>query len=91
MAQRPKQGEWPLEPLLCIRAEREVALLFIAADMGSLDTDRILVVGAGAAGLITAHTFIQDGFRHVDIVTRDPTPGGIWSSVRVYPGLIIHK
>lgn len=59
--------------------------------MGSLETDRILIIGAGAAGLITAHTFIQDGFRHVDIVTRDPTPGGIWSSVRVYPGLIINK
>ncbi|KAI0724678.1 FAD/NAD-P-binding domain-containing protein [Fomitopsis betulina] len=59
--------------------------------MGSLETDRILIVGAGAAGLITAHTFIRDGFRHVDIVTRDPTPGGIWSSVRVYPGLVINN
>lgn len=66
-------------------------LHYLIITMTSLETDRILIVGAGAAGLITAHSFIQDGFRHVDIVTRDPTPGGIWSSVRVYPGLIINK
>ncbi|TFY62439.1 hypothetical protein EVJ58_g3861 [Rhodofomes roseus] len=59
--------------------------------MDSLATDRICVIGAGAAGLITAHTLIQDGYQHVEVLTRDPTPGGIWSAGRVYDGLIINN
>lgn len=59
--------------------------------MNSLATDRICIIGAGAAGLITAHTLIQDGYQHVEVLTRDPTPGGIWSAGRVYEGLIINK
>ncbi len=52
---------------------------------------RIAVIGSGAAGIISAHTLIQDGFKHVEILTRDSTAGGVWSKERVYPGLKINK
>lgn len=50
----------------------------------------VCVVGAGAAGLITAKTLIDDGF-FVTVLTRDRSPGGIWSEERVYPGLSLNK
>lgn len=50
----------------------------------------VCVVGAGAAGLITAKTLIDDGF-FVTVLTRDWSPGGIWSEERVYPGLSLNK
>jgi cation diffusion facilitator CzcD-associated flavoprotein CzcO len=53
--------------------------------------DSVCVVGAGAAGLITAHTLIQDHFTNVQILTKDAQPGGVWSPNRVYPGLFINK
>lgn len=49
------------------------------------------ILGAGAAGLITAYTLIQDGFEKVTILTRDSTPGGVWAAERVYPGLTLNK
>ncbi|KAK0211195.1 FAD/NAD-P-binding domain-containing protein [Desarmillaria ectypa] len=49
------------------------------------------LIGSGAAGLITAHTLIQDGFSDVQIITRDRTPGGVWSEERVYPGLTLNN
>ncbi|KAF9499126.1 FAD/NAD(P)-binding domain-containing protein [Pleurotus eryngii] len=49
------------------------------------------IIGAGAAGLITAYTLLQDGFKDVQLLTRDKTPGGIWAEERVYPGLTINK
>ncbi|EMD34940.1 hypothetical protein CERSUDRAFT_116460 [Gelatoporia subvermispora B] len=52
---------------------------------------KICVVGAGAAGLITAHTLIQDGFRNVELVSRDTSAGGVWAADRVYPGLTINN
>jgi phytoene dehydrogenase-like protein len=33
------------------------------------------VIGAGAAGLVTAHTLLRDGF-DVTLLTRDRSPGG---------------
>ncbi len=51
----------------------------------------VCIIGSGAAGLITAHTLIQDGFSDVQIITRDRTPGGVWSEERVYPGLTLNK
>lgn len=51
----------------------------------------ICVVGAGAAGLITAHTFLKDGFTRVDVVSRDKSAGGVWAEERVYPGLTLNK
>ncbi|KIY47188.1 FAD/NAD(P)-binding domain-containing protein [Fistulina hepatica ATCC 64428] len=49
------------------------------------------IIGAGAAGLITAHVLLQDGFQDVHIVTRDAQPGGVWAPTRVYPGLFINN
>ncbi|RDB30952.1 FAD-containing monooxygenase EthA [Hypsizygus marmoreus] len=49
------------------------------------------IIGSGAAGLITAYTLLQDGFKDVQIISRDATPGGVWSQERVYPGLQINN
>ncbi|KAI0253456.1 FAD/NAD-P-binding domain-containing protein [Lactifluus subvellereus] len=49
------------------------------------------VVGSGIAGLITAHILLQDGFRVVEVLTRDRSVGGVWSEERVYPGLQINS
>ena len=51
----------------------------------------VAIIGAGAAGLITAHTLLRDGFEHVQVLTRDPSAGGVWAAKRVYPGLSINK
>jgi dimethylaniline monooxygenase (N-oxide forming) len=51
----------------------------------------VCIIGAGPAGLITAHTLIQDGFVNVQVFTRDRSPGGTWSADRVYPELYINK
>ena len=62
-----------------------------------MDTSRdeleksICVIGSGAAGLITAHTLIHDGFKHVDVISRDRSAGGVWAAERIYPGLLINK
>ncbi|KAJ6498091.1 FAD/NAD-P-binding domain-containing protein [Mycena vitilis] len=50
----------------------------------------VAVLGAGAAGLITAHTLSVDGF-DVQVITRDSTPGGQWASERIYPGLQLNN
>lgn len=47
------------------------------------------IVGSGPAGLVTAHTLVQDGF-DVQILTRDSTPGGVWAAERVYPGVALN-
>ncbi|KAI0302909.1 FAD/NAD-P-binding domain-containing protein [Multifurca ochricompacta] len=49
------------------------------------------VIGSGIAGLVTAHTLVQDGFKHVELLTRDKTAGGVWCEERVYPGLHINR
>ena len=49
------------------------------------------IIGAGAAGLITAHILLQDGFTDVTLVSRDRFVGGTWAQHRVYPGLHINK
>ena len=50
------------------------------------------IVGAGAAGLITAKTLLDDGFE-VTLLTRDhhPGTGGVWAAERIYPSLKINK
>ncbi|KAI0262601.1 FAD/NAD-P-binding domain-containing protein [Gloeopeniophorella convolvens] len=45
------------------------------------------VIGSGAAGLITAHTLLQDGFTSVEVLTRDKSVGGVWSQERVYSSM----
>ncbi|KAJ6621833.1 FAD/NAD-P-binding domain-containing protein [Mycena sp. CBHHK59/15] len=54
-------------------------------------TAPVAIIGAGAAGLITAYTLLQDGFSRVQIITRDPSVGGVWAPERVYPGLQINN
>ncbi|KAK7048544.1 FAD /NAD-P-binding domain-containing protein [Favolaschia claudopus] len=54
-------------------------------------TSAIAIIGSGPAGLITAHTLLQDGFSQVQILTRDSTVGGVWAADRVYPGLQINN
>lgn len=49
------------------------------------------IIGSGIAGLITAHILVQDGFRSVEVLTRDKSVGGVWSEERVYPGLRINR
>ncbi|KAG5647170.1 hypothetical protein DXG03_001125 [Asterophora parasitica] len=48
------------------------------------------IIGAGAAGLVTAQILLKDGF-DVRIITRDKSVGGVWARERVYPGLIINN
>ncbi|EEB97174.1 hypothetical protein MPER_03558, partial [Moniliophthora perniciosa FA553] len=50
-----------------------------------------IVIGSGAAGLISAHILLQDGFKTVQVITRDATVGGVWSEERVYPGLTLNN
>ncbi|KAJ7158254.1 FAD/NAD-P-binding domain-containing protein [Mycena crocata] len=50
-------------------------------------TASVAVIGSGPSGIITAHTLLQDGFSDVQILTRDSTAGGVWSTARVYPSL----
>ncbi|KAJ6620258.1 FAD/NAD-P-binding domain-containing protein [Mycena sp. CBHHK59/15] len=50
----------------------------------------VAVLGAGAAGLVTAHTLLADGF-DVQVITRDHSPGGQWAEERIYPGLQLNN
>lgn len=62
--------------------------------MASLDAVRrqsVGIVGAGAAGLVTAHTLLQDGFENVQLLTRDKSVGGVWERQRIYPGVTINN
>jgi cation diffusion facilitator CzcD-associated flavoprotein CzcO len=54
------------------------------------DPKSVAILGAGAAGLITAHVLLKDGF-DVQLFTRDHTPGGQWAEERIYPGLQINN
>ncbi|KAI0044474.1 FAD/NAD-P-binding domain-containing protein [Auriscalpium vulgare] len=49
------------------------------------------IIGAGLAGLITAHTLLQDGFADLEILTRDRAVGGVWMEDRVYTGLQVNN
>jgi cation diffusion facilitator CzcD-associated flavoprotein CzcO len=49
------------------------------------------IIGSGIAGLITAHVLLQDGFKSVEVLTRDKSVGGVWSEERVYFGLRINR
>ncbi|KAL1940036.1 hypothetical protein VTO73DRAFT_9371 [Trametes versicolor] len=51
----------------------------------------VVVIGAGVAGLITAHTLIRDGFTDVQVLTRDAQVGGVWAATRIYPGLYLNN
>lgn len=48
--------------------------------------NRVCVVGAGFAGLVTAKVLRQDGFE-VAVFEKAATLGGVWAESRTYPGL----
>ena len=47
---------------------------------------RIVIIGAGVAGIATAHTFQQAGFTNFTILEKGSDVGGVWHWNR-YPGL----
>jgi hypothetical protein len=54
---------------------------------------RIIVIGAGWAGLVAAKTYLQVAKslnRRVELIVLDEgrSPGGVWSEERIYPGLV---
>jgi dimethylaniline monooxygenase (N-oxide forming) len=49
------------------------------------------IIGSGPAGLISAQVLLKDGFEHVEVLTRDHSPGGVWAKERVPPNLKINK
>ncbi|KAE9390382.1 FAD/NAD(P)-binding domain-containing protein [Gymnopus androsaceus JB14] len=51
----------------------------------------ILVIGSGAAGLVTAQTLIKDGFTSVNVFSQDSNPGGVWEHSKVYSGVFINN
>ncbi|EIW77403.1 FAD/NAD(P)-binding domain-containing protein [Coniophora puteana RWD-64-598 SS2] len=51
----------------------------------------VCVIGSGPAGLITAHVLVQDGFRDMQVLTRDASPGGVWSRERMYPSVVVNN
>ncbi|KDQ09323.1 hypothetical protein BOTBODRAFT_148267 [Botryobasidium botryosum FD-172 SS1] len=52
---------------------------------------RVVIIGAGAAGLVTAKTLLDDGFHNLSVLTRDTTVGGVWAAHRIYPGLKLNN
>ncbi|MGL6235618.1 MAG: flavin-containing monooxygenase [Segniliparus sp.] len=47
---------------------------------------RVCVIGAGMAGIATAHTFVQAGFTDLVVLEKGSDVGGVWHWNR-YPGL----
>ena len=62
-----------------------------AVDVEKVRGEPICVIGAGPAGLITAHVLLKDGFQNVQVICRDPTVGGVWARGRVYPDMHLNK
>ncbi|TFK62938.1 FAD/NAD(P)-binding domain-containing protein [Pluteus cervinus] len=60
-------------------------------EVDAILSEPVCIIGAGPTGLITAHTLLQDGFKNVQIFTKDEDVGGVWSKKRVYPGLVINN
>lgn len=46
----------------------------------------VCVIGSGISGLVTAKTFIEDGY-NVTIFEKKAGLGGVWEKSRTYPGL----
>ncbi|KAG9314917.1 FAD/NAD-P-binding domain-containing protein [Chiua virens] len=53
----------------------------------SVRQESVGIIGAGPAGLITAYTFLQDGFQSVQILTRDKSVGGVVHGEFVFSSL----
>jgi len=54
-------------------------------------SDSIGIIGAGPAGLISAHVLTQDSFTNIRVITRDATVRGVWARGRVDPDLRLNK
>lgn len=53
---------------------------------------RVIVIGAGWSGLAAAKTYIQiNPAIDLTILDDDSTVGGVWSSARLYPGLVANS
>ncbi len=51
-----------------------------------MDIKQICVIGAGISGLVTAKTFIEEGYE-VTVFEKQKGLGGVWETSRAYPGL----
>ena len=49
-------------------------------------SQRVGIIGAGIAGLVTAKIFLENGF-DVLVFEKEATLGGVWAATRAYPGL----
>lgn len=47
---------------------------------------KVIVIGAGLSGLVTAKTLLEYGYA-VTVLEKEAEPGGVWASRRHYPGL----
>ena len=53
---------------------------------GTGQAQRVGIIGAGIAGLVTARIFLENGF-DVQVFEKEPDLGGVWALSRAYPGL----
>ena len=53
---------------------------------GTGPVQRVGIIGAGIAGLVTAKIFLENGF-DVLVFEKEPDLGGVWALSRAYPGL----
>lgn len=62
------------------------------APQSNVELDKtIAVIGSGPSGLVSAHVLVADGFKHVEVLTRDRSPGGTWARERVPLELKVNK
>ncbi|KKY16303.1 putative flavin-binding monooxygenase-like family protein [Phaeomoniella chlamydospora] len=68
--------------------------------MSSSRPTKVIVIGAGWSGLVAAKTYLQfvsspnnPNSHQIDITILDNSPntGGVWSTPRLYPGLLAHS
>ena len=52
----------------------------------TVPAQRVGIIGAGIAGLVTAKIFMEHGFE-VQVFEKEPGLGGVWALSRAYPGL----
>ena len=64
----------------------EVAATTGARAEGAGPAQRVGIIGAGIAGLVTAKIFLENGF-DVQVFEKEPDLGGVWALSRAYPGL----
>ncbi|BAZ31564.1 dimethylaniline monooxygenase [Cylindrospermum sp. NIES-4074] len=51
-----------------------------------MENKKICVIGAGISGLVTAKTFVEQGYE-VTVFEKQAGLGGVWEKSRTYPGL----